>query len=100
MRSESADDRSRLTVLEADQHSQHLRLLALESGHARPSIGLSPQRTSHLVFLARQLRQQRGIPIDDTLAALAARFQVPSAFDLPDTAWPSILAWFDGLLAG
>ncbi len=86
MQRESADVSSRLMVLEEDQHSQHLRLSALESAHARPTIGLSPQRLTHLVFLARQLRQQRGTPIADTLAALAARFQVADASDLPDTA--------------
>lgn len=98
LRQESLDTRSRFTLLEEDQHTQHLRLLALESGQARPTVGLSPQRTTHLIFLARQLRQQRGIPISDTLAALAARFQIAEAYDLPDTAWPAILAWFEGLL--
>jgi hypothetical protein len=100
MRQEHLDTNSRLTVLEEDQHTQHLRLLALESGHARPSIGLSPQRSTHLIFLARQLRQQRGIPVTDTLNALAAHFQSPDAFDLPDTAWPAILTWFENLFAG
>jgi hypothetical protein len=49
MRRESGDIQGRLTVLEEDQHSQHLRLLALESAHARPTVGLSPQRMTHLV---------------------------------------------------
>lgn len=98
MRLENSDVRSQLTLLQEDQHAHDLRLGALESAHARPNVGLSPQRTAHLVFLARQLRERRGTPLDSVLAALAARFQIETAFDLPDAAWPAILAWFDGLL--
>jgi hypothetical protein len=99
-RLENVDLHSELMLLRADHHSHDLRLAALESAHARPNVVLSPQRMNHLIFLARQLREQRGTPLDSTLAALAARFQIESAFDLPDTAWPAILAWFDGLLGG
>ncbi len=92
---EHADLRGQVIVLQDDLHSQHLRLAALESGHARPTIGLSPQRLTNLVFLARQLRQRRGVPISDTLMALAAQFQVADAFDMPDSAWLAILTWFE-----
>jgi hypothetical protein len=84
------------------EHSQ-IVLLARVAALERPvptsdKAGLPPERIGHMYMLARNVRAKTGVPIADTLAALAARFQIAEAYDLPDAAWPAILAWFEGLL--
>jgi hypothetical protein len=74
------------------------RVTTLEGGPARHAmIAFSPQRLAHLYLLARQLRASQGLPIGETLAGLADHFEVEDISDLPDSAWPAVLTWFDSL---
>ncbi len=85
----------RVAVIEAEHQSLLLRVAALEAPQARPEVGYSPQRLAQLYLLARGLRAQQGRPIAETLAATAADFGVADASDLPDSAWPDALVWFN-----
>ena len=73
-------------------------MTALEGGPTRPLVGYSPQRLAQVYLLANRLRQRRGWPIAETLAALAEHFRVADVFDLPEKDWPAIVDWFTSLL--
>jgi hypothetical protein len=90
----------RLVDLEQGAADIDKRLLLIEQAfkdHIRPVEtfpGLPLERIGHLYVLTRWLRRQQGMPLAESLAALAAEFHVPDVTDLPETAWPDILAWF------
>lgn len=74
------------------------RVTVLEGGPARPSlIGFSPQRLAHIYLLAARVRASMGYPIATILAGLAEHFRVADVYDLPESAWPAILDWFESL---
>lgn len=83
--------KERVTALEE-------RITALEGGTAHPVIDYSAQRLWQIHLFADQLRQRRGLPIGETLEALAEHFGVVDAFDLPEKDWPAIRDWFTSLL--
>lgn len=53
---------------------------------------------AHSHIVAARVYARRGVPIAETLAALAAHFQVKDMYDLPESAWPAVLDWFASLL--
>lgn len=55
---------------------------------------------AHSVRLAAWVRVIHGTPIVDTLAALAARFQVEDIFYLSESDWTAVLEWFADLIIG
>ncbi len=81
-----------------DLHSLALRVTALEARDASPSLDLSPEHLKYVYHLARQLRQQRGLPVGDILAMLAEHFRVEDVSLLPEKDWPAVLDWFASLL--
>jgi hypothetical protein len=47
----------------------------------------------------RSLRAKRGIPIEETLQALASHFGGGHFSDIPAAAWPDVLTWLNALLS-
>jgi P22_AR N-terminal domain len=85
-------------TLAIDQQSLQERVTALEGGPAQPIIGNSSQRLLQLYVLARRVRARLGYRVSDTLVGLADHFHVEDVSDLPETAWPGVLEWFETLL--
>jgi hypothetical protein len=87
-----------ITRFEAEHQALVEQVNSLERGPARPTVGLSPQRLERLLLLAHELRQRKGLLIDETFVALAGHFQVENIFYLPEKDWPAILLWFESML--
>lgn len=90
--------RNQLAVVQYDQHSQEMRIAALEARDARPAGGLSNQQLGHLCQLARQVRAQQGYRVVDLLTGLADHFRVEDFTCLQEKDWPAVLVWFESLL--
>ncbi|HEY7348651.1 MAG TPA: hypothetical protein VH599_10085 [Ktedonobacterales bacterium] len=88
---------ARLAAVEETQQHLEERVTTLEGGPARPIVAYSGQRLKQIYLLARQLRASQGLPIGETLAGLADHFEVEDVSDLPESAWPAVLDWFDSL---
>lgn len=95
---------TRLDAIEGTLDSVSARLVDLLANlpidALAPYGSILPARLAHVYVLARALRQKDHVPIAETLALLAEHFNVKDVSDLPVTAWPDILAWFRGRLAG
>jgi len=90
--------RNQLSVVQYDQHTQALRIAALEARGVSPADGLPQERLAHVYQLANQVRQRQGYRIAEILAGLAAHFQVEDIYFLPEKDWPAVLVWFESLL--
>ncbi len=97
LEAEWQEERAHRAIFEQDTDKRLLIFEQTFKEHIRPVetfSGLPLERIGHLFVLLRRLRSQQGMPLDESLAALAAEFNIPHATDLPETAWPDILAWF------
>ena len=90
--------RNKLAMVEYDQHSQALRIAALEGRDASSAKGLSGERLKYIYQQTDEIRQRHRHSIAEMLAALAAHFHVADIYDLPDEDWPAVLIWFESLL--
>jgi hypothetical protein len=81
-----------IAALQQTQTTILARLAALEGMPRQYSgSGLPPEKVAHLIVLARALRAKKGIPLEETLASLAAQFCAAHFSDIPAALWPDLL---------